>query len=744
MKVRPGELIAVVGAVGTGKSSLLSALLGEMELLSGTVNTKGRVAYVPQQAWMQNATLQNNITFGKRFKRDLYDKVLDACALPTDLAMLPGGDQTEIGEKGINLSGGQKQRVSMARSVYANAGLYLLDDPLSAVDSHVGKHIFERVIGPSGLLKRKTRILVTHGVGYLPQVDRILVMKGGRISEEGSFKELLERDGEFSKFLVQYLAEANDQENTVDVESTDLDELKQEVERTIGTEDFKRRLSVARSTRSAVSDFASTVASSIFGSHQVTVKARREMEKMHKEHNEERGLQRLESMSAEVSALTVSKASPEHNAMAAAAAAAAAGAASGAQLIVEETAETGGVKWRIYLYFFRAMGWGFLAGTVFFYSVYQAFQVAANIWLSVWTSDPRSEYDESVQNMYLGIYGLFGALSAGGVMLATAAIMVGTILASAKLHRTLLSRIVRAPMSFFDTTPIGRILNRFAKEVDIMDITIPMNFRMLLSFTFQVIGTLIAIIFALPIFIVVIIPIALIFYFVQKFYVTTARQVKRLESITRSPIYSHFGETLSGAATIRAYKMLPVYIAENEKKIDLNQVCYYPTFVSSRWLSVRLEAIANLIIFFTSLLAVLSRGSLDPGVAGLALSYALNVTSALNMLVRTMSEVETNMVSVERISEYQQVKQEAPYEIPEQDPPPEWPQYGAVTFENYQTRYREGLDLVLRGIDCNIQRGEKIGIVGRTGAGKSSLTLALFRSVANLLYRRLHLLLHSY
>ena len=215
----------------------------------------------------------------------------------------------------------------------------------------------------------------------------------------------------------------------------------------------------------------------------------------------------------------------------------------------------------------------------------------------------------------------------------------------------------------------------------------------------------------------------------QKFYVATARQVKRLESITRSPIYSHFGETLSGAATIRAYKMLPVFIAENEKRIDVNQVCYYPTFVSSRWLSVRLETIANLIIFFTSLLAVISRGTLDPGVAGLALSYALNVTSALNMLVRMMSEVETNMVSVERISEYQQVAQEAPFEIPAQDPPPEWPQYGAVTFENYQTRYREGLDLVLKGIDCEIRSGEKIGIVGRTGAGKSSLTLALFRFV---------------
>merc|ERR1719283_342862 len=202
-----------------------------------------------------------------------------------------------------------------------------------------------------------------------------------------------------------------------------------------------------------------------------------------------------------------------------------------------------------------------------------------------------------------------------------------------------------------------------------------------------------------------------------------------MESVTRSPIYSHFGETIIGASTARAYDRTQDFIVENERRIDVNQQCYYPTYVSSRWLSVRLEVLGNTIIMFAALLAVIARGNIDPGIGGLSLSYALNVTGSLNMLVRMSSEVETNMVSVERISEYQEIVQEAPFDVPENDPGESWPENGVIKFENYQTRYRDGLDLVLRGIDCNVESREKIGIVGRTGAGKSSLTLALFRII---------------
>lgn len=212
-----GSLTAVVGSVGSGKSSMISALLGEMDKISGRVNTVGSIAYVSQQAWIQNATLQENITFGKNLEKKIYDKVIESCALKPDFDMLPAGDQTEIGEKGINLSGGQKQRVSLARAVYSDSEIYLLDDPLSAVDSHVGKHIFDQVIGPTGLLQNSTRVLVTHGITYLPMVDKIIVLKDGQVTESGTYRELLDKKGAFSEFLIHHLneiVENNDDERT--------------------------------------------------------------------------------------------------------------------------------------------------------------------------------------------------------------------------------------------------------------------------------------------------------------------------------------------------------------------------------------------------------------------------------------------------------------------------------------------------------------------------------------------------
>lgn len=243
LQVQQGQLVAVVGTVGSGKSSLISAFLGEMERISGRVNTKGSIAYVAQQAWIQNATLQDNILFGKPMDKALYAKVIDACALGLDIKMLPAGDQTEIGEKGINLSGGQKQRVALARAVYTDCDIYFLDDPLSAVDSHVGKHIFENVVGPSGLLKKKTRVLVTHGITYLPEVDNIIVLKDGEITESGTYKQLMEKRGAFADFLIQHLQEIKPE----DVPETELTEIKQQLESTIGPEELQQKLTKARS-----------------------------------------------------------------------------------------------------------------------------------------------------------------------------------------------------------------------------------------------------------------------------------------------------------------------------------------------------------------------------------------------------------------------------------------------------------------------------------------------------------------
>uniref|UniRef100_A0A8U7P8D9 Multidrug resistance-associated protein 1 n=1 Tax=Corvus moneduloides TaxID=1196302 RepID=A0A8U7P8D9_CORMO len=582
--VPEGSLVAVVGQVGCGKSSLLSALLGEMDKKEGYVVVKGSVAYVPQQAWVQNATLEDNIVFGREMSESRYKRVIEACALLPDVEILPSGDKTEIGEKGVNLSGGQKQRVSLARAVYCNADVYLLDDPLSAVDAHVGKHIFEKVIGPKGILKNKTRVLVTHAVNYLPQMDTILVMTDGEISEMGSYQELLQQDGAFAEFLRTYANAEQTMENSV------------------------------------------------------------------------------------------------------------------------------------YWDYMKAIGvfMSFLA--IFLFMCNHIASLASNYWLSLWTDDPVINGTQQNTTLRLGVYGALG-ISQG---------LLGGIFASQHLHLNLLHNVLRSPMSFFERTPSGNLVNRFSKEIDTIDSTIPPIIKMFMGSTFNVIGACIIILLATPIAAVIIPPLGLVYLFVQRFYVATSRQLKRLESVSRSPVYSHFNETLLGVSVIRAFEEQKRFIKQNDMKVDENQKAYYPSIVANRWLAVRLEYVGNCIVLFAALFAVMARNKLSAGLVGLSVSYSLQVTY-LNWLVRMSSELETNIVAVERVKEYAEMEKEAEWSIEQTAPASSWPEEGKVEFRGYGLRYREDLDLVLKNINVTINGGEKIGIVGRTGAGKSSLTLGLFR-----------------
>ncbi|CAH0555484.1 unnamed protein product [Brassicogethes aeneus] len=685
IRLPKGSLTAVVGSVGAGKSSLILASLGEMEKNSGRVNTIGSIAYVAQQAWIQNATLKDNILFGKPYDQRIYNKVVKACALKPDFDMLPAGDQTEIGEKGINLSGGQKQRVSLARAVYADSDIYLLDDPLSAVDSHVGKHIFDQVIGPNGMLSGKTRILVTHGITYLPQTDRILVIKKGEISESGTYKELLSTKGSFSEFLMQHITQDN---------STDLDEL-EEVPEELKREFLRHRSRVSES----VSETGSEKANGSLQRQKST------------DSGGEKGRQRSQS--------TDDSKSQSAN--------------DGEKLIEAEKAETGSVSWEVYKYYLKSIGFFLTFATIVLNMVFQGFSIGSNIWLGVWADDNElmvnGTQNTAKRDMYLGVYGALGIGQVFAIFLSVLALYVGTLNAAKLLHWLLLQNIVKVPTTtFFDVTPVGRILNRFSKDIDTLDNVLPMTIRGWITCFFSVIGTLVVISYTTPLFILVIIPIGLLYYFIQRFYVATSRQLKRLESVSRSPIYSHFGESITGAQAIRAFGQEDRFITESERKVDNNQVCYYPSIISNRWLAVRLEMIGNLIILFAALFAVLGKDNV-PGMVGLSLTYALQITQTLNWLVRMTSDVETNIVAVERIKEYGEAPQEAAWEIPDKNPSTQWPEAGTVEFRNYGVRYRPGLELVLKGVSFTVKGGEKIGIVGRTGAGKSSLTLALFRII---------------
>lgn len=694
MEIEEGSLVAVVGSVGAGKSSLCSAILGEMEKQSGRVNVNGNIAYVAQQAWIQNATLEDNILFNNKKDEDRYSSCVRACALQSDLDMLPGGDQTEIGEKGINLSGGQKQRVSLARAVYSDADIYLLDDPLSAVDSHVGKHIFENVIGPEGVLKGKTRILVTHGLTYLPKVEKIVVLKNGTITEQGSYKELIEKKGEFQEFLLQYLSEENEDEEDLE----ELEDIKMQLESTLGKQGLQRQIS--RTKHESESD---SIGHDSLGEHRGSIRHR--TKKISESEKTKPAIAPPQKPDAKV----------------------------GQKLIEKEKAETGKVQLSVYGYYIRAIGIMSTCMTVLFYILSQACTVGSNVWLTAWSSESALQnetgQDPAVRDKYLGVYGALGIGQAIFICLGSVLIAGATVAASKLMHKRLLDNVMHSPMMFFDMTPIGRIVNRFSKDLDTIDVLLPSNLRAWVSCLIAVIATFVAIIYATPVFAVVMLPTMIIYYFVQGLYVSTSRQLKRIESVSRSPIYSHFQETIQGASTIRAFGRSHQFMLESEKKVDTNQISSFPSVMANRWLAIRLEFIGNILTFFAALFAVLGRDTITGGLVGLSVSYALSVTQTLNWLVRMTSDVETNIVAVERIKEYTETTQEAEWEIPAKKPQKDWPEQGVVKFNNYSTRYREGLDLVVKNIDCNISGGEKIGIVGRTGAGKSSLTLALFRII---------------
>ncbi|XP_032409131.1 canalicular multispecific organic anion transporter 1-like isoform X2 [Xiphophorus hellerii] len=680
--IKPGGLVAVVGAVGSGKSSLLSALLGEMHRTKGFINIQGSFAFIPQQAWIQNATLRDNILFGSPYEEQRFEDVLEACALGPDLKLLSAGDLTEIGEKGINLSGGQKQRVSLARAAYSQADIFLLDDPLSAVDSHVGKHLFDKVIGPNGLLKNKTRVLVTHGVSFLPCVDEVVVLVNGRVSEVGSYQSLRASKGAFSEFLDTYGTEQSNQTSSED-----------------GCHDKEDFISDSEDNQSDV-PLADAV----------SLMLRRE--------NSIRQSQRGNRSSFRLRKNSNLK-SPENT-------------KKGQRLIEKETMETGQVKFSVWFQYVQSMGWGYAFWALFIYIIQNVAFIGQNLWLSDWTNDAVEHYNQTYSPMKrdtrVGVFGALGMTQGLFVFLGTLLLTNAAVNASRVLHSKLLNNVLRVPMVFFDTTPLGRVLNRFAKDIFTIDEVIPQMFSSWIMYLLGILGTIVFLCLSTPLFIIVIIPLAAIYFFVQRFYIPTSRQLRRLESVSRSPIYSHFGETMSGLSVIRAYNHQERFMKHNEVTIDENLKTIFLRIMSNRWLAIRLQFLGNLVVFFAAIFAVISRSSIDSGLVGLSISYALNVTLTLNLVVSITSQLETNIVAVERVSEYSELENEAPW-VTQHRPSEKWPEVGSLQFVDYKVRYRPELDLVLKGISCDISGTEKIGIVGRTGAGKSSLANCLFRII---------------
>ncbi|XP_025103128.1 LOW QUALITY PROTEIN: multidrug resistance-associated protein 1-like [Pomacea canaliculata] len=696
ISVGVGRLVAVVGHVGSGKSSLISSLLGETEKVSGKVTIKSSVAYVPQQAWIQNATIRDNVLFGKLFNLQRYQQVLRACALEPDLEILPAGDMTEIGERGINLSGGQKQRVSLARAVYSDSDIYLLDDPLSAVDSHVGKHIFTEVIGPNGLIGHKTRVLVTHGIHWLPMVDEIIVLSDNGISEKGSYDTLMSHNGPFARFLKLHLQQREESEEEEDPEiSTLIKKIRENVVTVTSNgatsgedltcKDYSRRRKSTRTTSK---------------SSWMTDSTKNKFSTCHLEEDT----------------------SQENN----------------YRLVKEETIEKGNVKWSVFLTYIRAAGAVPFTASILFFLIFQAINASGNFWLSRWTDDnflatshgnATLRHNYKVKNdYYLMVFGMFGIGQIVTLVLSNFLIWVRTVVASQNLHSRLLASVLRSPMVFFDTTPVGRIINRFSRDIDTIDNILPNNIQESVSIGTMVLVTIIVISISTPLFIFLVIPVIILYFLIQTFYIPTSRQLKRMESVTHSPIYVHFSETISGGATIRAYRAVDRFIEEIKRRVDRNQSLYFASLSAHRWMSLNVEIITNLIVFGAAICSIVTPG-IGGGTLGFSVTYAMQMSKYLGWMVRMISDLVTNMVSVERVKEYSQLESEAPWSNPLRRPDPSWPERGRLLFSEYSTRYRPGLDLVLRDISFVVEAGQKVGIVGRTGAGKSSLTLSLFRLI---------------
>ncbi|KAH7925482.1 ABC protein [Leucogyrophana mollusca] len=651
MTITRGQLVAIVGPVGSGKSSLLQGIIGEMRKVSGHVSLGGRVGYCPQTAWIQNATLRDNIIFGQPFEEDKYWHVIEVACLLPDLQLLPDGDLTEIGEKGINLSGGQKQRVNIARALYFDPDIVIFDDPLSAVDAHVGKSLFQDAIVGSLRSRGITVILVTHALHFLSQCDYIYTMSGGVIAESGTYEQLISNAGVFARLDKEFGGHATE-DNKSDGE---VDEV-------------------------VVPQAGATIDDAKLKSAKARAKAT--------------GTGKLEG-----------------------------------RLMVKEKRTTGSVSLDVYWSYLAAAKGSVTAPLVIFIMlIWQTSQILNSYTLVWWEANTWDQPN----SFYQTLYGCLGVAQALLTFFLGAGMDVMAFYVSQNLHHDAVANVFYAPMSFFDTTPMGRILSVFGKDIDGIDNQLALSMRLLVLTLSSVVGSVVIVTILEHYFIIAVVFIAFGYGYFAAFYRASAREIKRLDSMLRSILYAHFSETLTGLPTIRSYGEIQRFINDNKYYVDLEDRALYLTVTNQRWLAIRLDFMGGILVFIVALFAVVDISGINAAQIGLVLTYTTSLSQMCGLVTRQTAEVENYMNSVERVVQYSrgdQIEREAPHEIADRVPDKQWPKHGAIEFNDIKMSYRPGLPNVLKGISISVEGGEKIGVVGRTGAGKSSLMLALFRIV---------------
>ncbi|CDZ96790.1 Multidrug resistance-associated protein/mitoxantrone resistance protein, ABC superfamily [Phaffia rhodozyma] len=636
-----GSFVVVCGRIGSGKSSLIQALLGEMKMVSGTAYLGGSSAYFPQTPWIMNATLKENILFGSEMDDERFTATIKACALESDIAMLTHGIYTEIGEKGINLSGGQKARVCLARAVYCGNEINLFDDPLSAVDAHVSKTLVEGLV--SGPLRNKTRVLITHHLEVLPKADLIITMVDGKIAEKGTYEELLAANGVLAKLLAEHVSQSS--HDGADAEY-DAIETREDVElKTVGIE----------------------------------VEQAAEREQLAEQANKLGSDRTNEGTAAEQT-----KAQDP-----------------GALLTMKEEREVGAVSLSVYARYVRSMG------------SYRLAPIFLGCFVLAQMGGPK---------VNLGL--AYSVLTFIGSLM----VYLSTINASYNLFNAAYAGVMGTPVSWFDATPVGRIISRLSKDITTLDDQLPMQWNTFLTMSLNVFGTVALVFYAFPYLGLIFIPLFLMYYFVATFYRASSREAKRIDSIMRSTIYAQFGESLGGMSSIRAYGAEQRFITRTENAVDVQNKCYFIMISLQRWLGIRLEALGNLLVLAISFFGVGFRNTVSPAKLGVVLTYALALTQIFAQIINIFAQVEQDMNTAERVAYYAELPSEAAKSTAD-DPAQDWPSAGEIMLRNVVLKYREDLPAVLKGLSFSIGAGEKIGVVGRTGAGKSSLLQALFRIV---------------
>ncbi|GFS16349.1 multidrug resistance-associated protein 4-like [Elysia marginata] len=736
LTVAPASLVAVIGPVGAGKTSLLMSILGELPAQAGTVRVKGKIAYVSQHPWIFSGSLRQNILFGQAFNKTRYDKIIRISALSRDLTILPKEDATLIGDRGVNLSGGQKARVSLARALYMDADIYLLDDPLAAVDTTVGKHIFDKCI--MGYLKDKPRLLVTHQIQLLPTADNIVILTDGQIKSQGTYPELAKSGVDFSELLKPSENETREKDKYNQDSAGEQDESgsgvpisDQKRHSVISAdslgEDYVVTVVVAAAVVVAVVVVVVVVIVVVVVVVVVVVAVVVVVV--------------VGLLVVVVIAVLADIVQPDS-----------------VQLPEEEERETGNIDLQVFIDYIKAGANTVLfVATVLFLVLAQVILVGGDWWLARWTNSiadrdsalkaySQNSVDQNMANMtgngnrtntdipeidtYFNLYVFVGIIVVMIAMTLARAFLFFKFAANAgeNLHNTMFARVLRATMSFFDTNPVGRVLNRFSKDTGQVDDQLPWIMFDFFQSSLVSSGFVVVACAFNPWVFIPVLPLLVIFIIVRRYYAQTSRSVKRLEGTTRSPVFSHLSATLQGLHTIRAMHMEQQLAAEFDAHQDLHTEAWFLFLATSRWLGIRLDCLSACFVICVVYFSLLVSGTMDPGFVGLSVVYSMNLMGLFQWTVRQSVELENQMISVERVLQYARLPIEADLESsPGHKPPDTWPSSGSLKAKGVSLRYSPSAPFVLKDINFDIHGGEKIGIVGRTGAGKSSLITALFR-----------------